>query len=96
MENFNFEYNFSLLSATALRSNGIKSFSELVEVFEDKDSQFEVLQEDKRPIIAVIGFSKNSIPIKIAFSNVDGTITFFDARKASKQEIIDEFCKFCK
>ncbi len=96
MANINFEYNFSLLNAATLRSNGVKSFAALKEVFEDDNSQFEVLREEKYPILAVIGFTERSLPIKIAFSNVEGVITFLDARIASKKEIIEEFCKYCK
>jgi hypothetical protein len=96
MEQFDFQYNYSLLSAAALRARGVKSLAELTEVFEDGDSKFEVLQEGRYPVLGVIGFTGKSVPLKIAFSNIEGTITFLDARVASKREVIDEFCRFCK
>jgi hypothetical protein len=91
-----FEYDFSLLNAVRLQQEGIKSFKEVKEVFEDEFSQFELLREQTYPILSVIGFTDKSKPIKVAFSNIKGVIFFLDARTASKQEVINEFCKYCK
>jgi hypothetical protein len=96
MAKFNFPYDFSLLNAATLRDNGVKSLAELREVTEDDDSQFEELRREKYSIFIVIGFTTKSTPLKIAFALIDGTITFLDTRIASKKEIIEGFCKYCK
>jgi len=96
MENINFELDYSLLSAVKLRANGVNSFAQLREVFEDEDSVFELLNEGKYPILSIIGFTGQSIPLKIAFSLVEVTVVFLDAKLASKREIIEGFCKYCR
>jgi len=96
MESINFDYNYSLLSAVKLRANGVSSFAQLREVFEDEDSVFQLLKEDKYPVYSIIGFTRQSIPLKMVFSSIEATVVFLDSRVASKREIIEEFCKYCR
>jgi hypothetical protein len=81
-----------------LHRRGIRSTKELEEVIEGysfADEQF--FEELNFNIIKFIGFSSQSKPIKIAARiNEFGVLETLDARIPSVEEIINDFCSFCK
>jgi hypothetical protein len=93
-----FKYDHSLLKITDLHGLGVRSPKWLEEVLEDSDSQiFDITEpNEKYPVHFAIGFSKKSDPIKYVFEREGGVIRSLYARKASKEEIKNEFCKFCR
>lgn len=93
-----FKYDHSALNITDLHRLGVRSTKWLEEVLEDIDSQiFDITNTgDKLPLHVVVGFSEKSDPIKYVFERGGDVIRSLYARKASKEEIKNEFCKFCR
>lgn len=80
-----------------MHEKGIRSPFWFEEVFNDRDTQFfEITErEDKLSIYAATGFARNSYPIKYIFERKGDIICSLYGRIATKEEVKEEFCKYC-
>lgn len=93
MEHFDFQYDFSRLSAVELQKQKM-NHTEIISVFEnDFSCTYPIEGFDRHQLYYfMIGFSRKSRFLYLALSVEESKITFHQVKVANEQEIRQDYC----
>ncbi len=93
MESFNFQYDFSLLSAVELQKEKI-NFGEIISVFENNNTCAEILPDVEKAATYyfLTGFSNKSRFLYLILEYTADKIVFYEAVVADEQQIRTYYC----